>query len=298
MNAPNERKSRLGPGFAIVLAFCVFAAGLVLAFVVDPGLFGDTEVRAIERKKAANLARASLNLPLPGTPDLAGLGGRLAALNLTLGAPVLIRIFKREFELELWIARDGAFHKFATYPICRWSGRLGPKFSTGDRQAPEGFYTVDNDQMNPNSRWHRSFNLGFPNAFDQVHGRTGSALMVHGGCSSAGCYAMTNAVIDEIWQLTRAAFSGKQKRFQVQVYPFRMTDEVLAEHAESPHIGFWRNLKQGSELFEQTSVPPVVTACGNSYRFSPGTSTESASTLIADCATPRLSERVRAKKAL
>ena len=109
---------------------------------------------------------------------------------------------------------------------------------------------------------------------------------------------MTNAVIDEIWQLTRAALSGKQKRFQVQVYPFRMTGEALLEHAGNPHIGLWRNLKQGSDLFEQTSLPPVVTTCANSYRFSPGTSAESASTLIADCATPRLSERVRAKKAL
>jgi murein L,D-transpeptidase YafK len=264
----------------LVLVLGVFASGLVIAFLAKPDLFGDPERRAISRTRAANLARASINQTLPGTPDLTNLPGRLAALNLTQGAPVLIRIFKREFQLELWMARDGRFERFATYPICRWSGWLGPKVSTGDRQAPEGFYTVANDQMNPSSRWHRSFNLGFPNAFDQQHGRTGSALMVHGGCSSAGCYA------------------GKQKRFQVQVYPFRMSEENLAPLSDSPHIDFWRQLKQGSDLFDQTSVPPVVTACRNSYRFSPGTSAETAAALTVDCATPRLSERVRAKKAL
>ena len=82
--------------------------------------------------------------------------------------------------------------RFATYPICLWSGRLGPKLREGDRQAPEGFYTVSAEQLNPNSRWHRSFSLGFPNAFDQAHGRTGSFIMVHGGCPSIGCYAMTD----------------------------------------------------------------------------------------------------------
>ena len=115
-----------------------------------------------------------LRQPLPGTPDLANLPGRLSAQGLALGAPVFIRIFKREFELELWMRRDGRFQRFAVYPICRWSGRLGPKLEEGDGQAPEGFYTVDAKALNPASRWHRSFNLGFPNAFDRAHARTGS----------------------------------------------------------------------------------------------------------------------------
>ncbi len=147
---------------------------------------------------------------------------------------MFVRIFKREFELELWMMRDGRFHRFATYPICKWSGQLGPKLATGDHQAPEGFYTVDETQLNPNSRWHRSFNLGFPNAFDKAHGRTGSFLMVHGGCGSVGCYAMTNGVIDEVWKLVTAALRGGQKRFQVQVLPFRLTDEALSSHGGYP----------------------------------------------------------------
>ena len=142
-----------------------------------------------------------------------------------------MRVFKREFELELWMKRDDTFHRFAVYPICRWSGRLGPKLAEGDAQAPEGFYTVDAKALNPASRWHRSFNLGFPNAYDRSHQRTGSFLMVHGGCSSIGCYAMTDAVVDEIWRLVTAALGKGQPRFQVQVFPFRMTAENMAQRA-------------------------------------------------------------------
>lgn len=296
---PNDsQRSSRGASLVVALVGCVFAAGLFIALLARPGLLGDPEQRAIERTRAFNLARASAGLPLPGTPDLASLDTRLSAHGLAHGAPILIRIFKREFELELWMMRDGRFHRFETYPICRWSGALGPKFQAGDRQAPEGFYTVSANQLNPNSRWHRSFNLGFPNAFDQAHGRTGSALMVHGGCSSAGCYAMTNAVVDEIWLLATAALAGRQKRFQVQVYPFRLSEAALAEHAGSTHIAFWRQLKQGSDLFETTWLPPIVSSCRNIYRFSPGLAAESASTIAADCATARLPAVTAAKKAL
>ena len=152
--------------------------------------------------------------PLAGTPDLAQLDERLAAHGVKLGVPVYVRIFKLESELELWMEKDGRFVRFATYPICLWSGRLGPKLREGDRQAPEGFYTVADEQLNPNSRWHRSFNLGFPNAFDQAHGRTGSFIMVHGGCVSIGCYAMTDPVVDEIWRLVTAALDSGQARFR------------------------------------------------------------------------------------
>lgn len=247
-------------------------------------MFSDPEMRRINRIRAANATRTALNLRLEGTPDLENLDARLASHGLTLGAPVLMRIYKNEFELELWMARDGRYHRFATYPICRWSGRLGPKIATGDRQAPEGFYTVSSNQMNPNSRWHRSFNVGFPNAFDAAHGRTGSALMVHGGCSSAGCYAMTNAVIDEIWKITTAAFAGgKQKRFQVQVFPFRLSDESLAKHSTSPHIEFWRQLKAGSDLFETQWLPPVASVCGGAYRFKAGRTLEPLPLTAANC---------------
>jgi murein L,D-transpeptidase YafK len=161
------------------------------------------------------------------------------------------------------------FERFAVYPICRWSGLLGPKVAEGDWQAPEGFYTVDAKALNPSSRWHRSFNLGFPNAFDRAHGRTGSYLMVHGGCSSIGCYAMTDAVIDEIWRLVSAALQRGQPRFHVHIFPFRMTDERLAGRSGTPWAGFWRDLKPGYDAFEATGLPPRVSVCQGRYAVSP-----------------------------
>jgi murein L,D-transpeptidase YafK len=222
----------------------------------------------IERQWRSTFAKNGLTLP--GTPDLANLDSRLAAHGLAAGNPIFLRIFKREFELELWMKRDGRFHRFATYPICKWSGELGPKLRQGDRQAPEGFYSVDAKALNPKSAWHRSFNLGFPNAFDRALGRTGSLLMVHGGCGSIGCYAMTNPVIDEIWRLVTAALGGGQQRFQVQVLPFRMTERNLEKYAGSPLAAFWMGLKPGYDLFEASQIPPKVSVCGKRYAFTAG----------------------------
>ena len=255
------------------------SAGIILITLVIIGLLfaplwlpwvpgGDTALIHFERSQRR--LRADLGLPMPGEPDLQRFSQRLAERSLMPGAPVLIRIFKKEFELELWMQREGVFHRFAIYPICRWSGRLGPKLKQGDQQAPEGFYTVDASALNPRSRWYRSFNLGFPNAFDRANGRTGSLIMVHGGCGSIGCFAMTNAQMDEIWRLVTAALGGGQQRFQVQVYPFRMSDEAIARYATHPEIAFWKNLKAGSDLFEATLLPPKVTVCKGRYRFEPG----------------------------
>jgi murein L,D-transpeptidase YafK len=292
---------------------CVIAA-LAFGFLVSIGslLFkqvsiGNPDVRAIEATRALYLTQVRLGVPLVGTPDLSNLDGRLAALGLQTGAPVLIRIFKLDFELELWMMRDGRYIRFATYPICRWSGSLGPKARQGDRQAPEGFYAVSAAQMNPHSRWHRSFDVGFPNAFDRSFGRTGSALMVHGGCSSAGCYAMTNPVIDEIWSLTTAALgmrpvaaahSARQKRFQVQTYPFRMTEQALEKRTSNPHIGLWRELKEGHDLFERTGLPPSASHCDGHYRFAAGAGGDGDVVNSARCATLNGPNKAELKKDL
>ena len=209
-------------------------------------------------------------LPLPGTPDLAKLDERLNAEGLQLGAPVFLRIFKLESELELWMEKDGRYRLFATYPICLWSGRLGPKLKEGDLQAPEGFYAVTKEQLNPNSRWHRSFNLGFPNDFDRSHGRTGSFLMVHGGCLSVGCYAMTDVVVDEIWRLVTAALDRGQPRFEVQVFPFRMTDRNVAMRKSDQWSAFWAELKRGYDAFERTHRPPAISVCDGRYVVAEG----------------------------
>jgi murein L,D-transpeptidase YafK len=244
---------------------------LLVAVWLGRDILFDWDHLQIRAERARRQEQAALGVPLAGTPDLAALDKRLAAEGLSLGAPVFVRIFKREFELELWMQRDDSFHRFAVYPICRWSGRLGPKLVEGDAQAPEGFYTVDNKALNPASRWHRSFNLGFPNAYDRSHQRTGSFIMVHGGCSSIGCYAMTDPVVDEIWRLVTAALAKGQPRFQVQVFPFRMTAENMAQREHERWLPFWQNLKRGYDLFEQTRVPPRVSACKGSYAFAAAT---------------------------
>ena len=81
----------------------------------------------------------------------------------------------------------------------------GPNFKEGDRQAPEGFYNIRPHQMNPKSSYYLSFNMSFPNKFDRTRGRTGSNLMVHGACSSAGCYSMTDEQVLEIYAFAREA---------------------------------------------------------------------------------------------
>jgi murein L,D-transpeptidase YafK len=190
----------------------------------------------------------------------------LAKGGMTQEAPIFVRIFKEESQLEIWKQKaDGRYHLFKTYPICNWSGGLGPKVNEGDKQSPEGFYTVTPGQMNPNSQFHLAFNLGYPNTYDKVNGRTGAALMVHGDCRSAGCYAMTDALIEEIYALAREAFRAGQTKFQVHAFPFRMTEENMKRHRNSKWHGFWRTLKAGYDDFELTRLPPKVTVCSRQY---------------------------------
>jgi murein L,D-transpeptidase YafK len=257
------------------LAALVFGGCVIAAIVNRPAdilrPFDTSDDAAIQRERAARYKTVSQGATLAGTPDLANLGGRLAEHGVAIGAPVFMRIFKREFELELWMKRDGRFHRFATYPICRFSGGLGPKLREGDKQAPEGVYTIGAKQLNPRSNWHRAFNLGFPNAHDAALGRTGSFVMIHGGCSSVGCYAMTDAVVDELWQIVTAALSAGQPRFQLQVFPFRMTDTNLNARAAEPWAPFWRDLKVAHDLFETTLLPPRVQVCNGRYNAAAAT---------------------------
>lgn len=190
----------------------------------------------------------------------------LGKKGMNVQAPIFIRIYKEESELEVWKLRDdGRYYHYKTYPICTWSGALGPKQRAGDRQAPEGFYTITREQMNPDSQHHLAFNLGYPNAYDKSLRRTGDALMVHGKCSSAGCYAMTDGLMEEIYSLAREAFIGGQDSFQVHAFPFRMTDANMARHAKNEWYPFWKTLKQGHDYFELTRQVPTVAICNRRY---------------------------------
>ena len=191
----------------------------------------------------------------------------LEAKGLAFGAPVFIRIFKEERALELWVKGDESFALFRSYDICNHSGGLGPKLKEGDRQSPEGFYRVGKGALNPNSSYHLSFNLGFPNAYDRSQGRTGSFLMVHGACASIGCYAMTDAKIEEIYVLVEAALNAGQEAVPVHAFPFRMTEARLAREVGNRWHGFWRDLKAGYDAFEAEGVPPAIRVSGGQYRI-------------------------------
>ena len=192
----------------------------------------------------------------------------IEAKHMDKDSPILVRIFKEEAELEVWKKnRDGEFALLKTYPICRWSGDLGPKKKEGDRQAPEGFYTITPGQMNPNSNYYLAFNTGYPNAFDRAWNCTGSELMVHGDCSSRGCYAMTDEQIQEIYALARDSFFGGQKEFQFEAFPFRMTALNMAKHRNNPNFAFWKMIKEGYDHFEATHQEPKVAVCEKRYVF-------------------------------
>jgi len=178
--------------------------------------------------------------------------------ELSLGSPVFMRIFKDPAVLEVWVQLERDYQLFRAYPICAFSGTPGPKLKEGDRQAPEGFYSVASEQMNPNSSYHLSFNLGFPNEYDRAKGRTGSFLMVHGDCRSVGCYAMGDEAIEEIWTIAVAALKGGQSTFAVHCFPFPLTEENLERHADHDWIEFWRELKPGFDFFEKQRVPPAI----------------------------------------
>src|SRR6201747_2034127 len=188
--------------------------------------------------------------------------------DMDLQSPMLVRLFKQEAELEIWKQdRSGRFALLKTYPICRWSGDLGPKVREGDRQAPEGFYNISPAQMNPQSAYYLSFNTGYPNAFDRSLGRSGSQLMVHGDCSSRGCYAMTDEQIAEIYSLGRESFFGGQKPVKSQPSPVKMPPVNMARNRNNPNMPFWKMIKEGYDHFEATKQEPKVDFCEKKYVF-------------------------------
>ncbi len=230
----------------IVRACCAAASFLVLV-----GCQGVLDLDARE------------NAPVPKE-----LIAKMKAKGMSPSAPIMVRVFKDEDVLEVWKQKgNGTYALLESFEICKWSGKFGPKFKEGDRQAPEGFYDINKWQMNPKSSYHLSFNIGFPNAYDRAHDRTGTHLMVHGACSSAGCYSMTDEQVQVIYALARDAFDGGQERFQFQAYPFRMTPKNMAKHRDHEHFEFWQMLKRGYDHFELTNVPPKVDVCEKRYVF-------------------------------
>jgi len=194
------------------------------------------------------------------------LPAELAELQLQLGQPAFIRIFKESREFELWLkSTDKAWKLFRNYSIAGFSGSLGPKTKEGDLQAPEGFYAVTQRQLNPASSYHLSFNIGYPNAYDHAHQRTGSLIMVHGDTVSIGCFAMTDPLIEEIYLIVEAALKTNVT-VPIHIFPFRITEERLQKEQDSPHIDFWKNLRPAHDLFEKERRVSQITVVNGRYQ--------------------------------
>jgi murein L,D-transpeptidase YafK len=243
-------------------SFALFRASLVRALTASAVLAGALTLAGCYGDDGYQLpTRAMKEL----SPEMLTL---LDQKNMPKESPILVRIFKEESELEVWKQDTTArYELLKVYPICRWSGGLGPKVKEGDRQAPEGFYPITPGLMNPNSSYYLAINIGFPNAFDKANGYSGAFLMIHGDCSSRGCYAMTDEQIGEIYSLAREAFLGGQKAFQVQAYPFRMTPANMARHRDNPNLAYWKMIKVGNDHFEVSHQEPKVDVCEKHYVF-------------------------------
>src|ERR1700735_1389188 len=234
---------RRGTAVGLTIAACVWIAGC------DDSYLDQSPGRSQQPISAATLAQ-------------------MESLDTTPSSPTLIRTYKKEAELEIWkMKSSGEYALLKAYPMCRWSGQLGPKKREGDMQVPEGFYTIAPGQMNPNSHYYLAFNVGYPNAYDRAYGRTGGSVMVHGVCSSAGCFSMTDDQVADIYAIARDSFAGGQREIQLQSYPFHMTAENMAKFRLDPNIDFWKNLKDGSDHFEVTKNEPSVLVCGKHYVF-------------------------------
>lgn len=190
---------------------------------------------------------------------------RLEKIGVEQGNPMFIRIFKEERMLEIWYLKHGRYQRFTSYPICYYSGPLGPKKQQGDKVSPEGFYRVTRRALNPYSQYYKSFDLGFPNQYDRHKGYTGNYLMVHGDCVSVGCYAMTDQQMDEIYKLTESSLKNGQPYVPVHVFPFRMTNARLTKEKQSPHYQFWQELKEGYDYFEHYHRVPNVGVANGKY---------------------------------
>jgi len=234
----------------IIISFCIF-----LVFPISS--FSQQKIPSSKRSREA-ISRVQPQLVQDFSDS-----------DLIFGAPIFIRIFKQEKTLEVWVKKQTNFRLFREYRICTYGSEdLGPKIRQGDGKAPEGFYLVTPNQLNPVSNFHLSFNLGYPNRYDRFHKRTGSALMVHGSCVSIGCYAMTDDKIEEIYAMADAAFRNGQKFFRVHIFPFKMTHENMKKHIESKWYMFWENLKEGYDFFEQNNyIPPNVEVLHGKYQF-------------------------------
>lgn len=205
----------------------------------------------------------------------AGLAAALRDLGLELPpAGIYVRVFKAEREVEVWVRGREAdrYVRLRRYPICQVSGALGPKRQEGDRQIPEGFYAIES--FNPQSDFHLSLRVNYPNASDRILGRRpslGGDIYLHGGCSTVGCVPVTDDHMRELYWLSVEARGSGLRKIPIHIFPTRMDSIGMAWLApfgatRSDLAPFWAQLKGGYEFFERhRRVPGVVTEADGSY---------------------------------
>jgi murein L,D-transpeptidase YafK len=208
-------------------------------------------------------------------------GARVAAMFVERGLPyptdVMFRVFKQERTFEVWglDPQSGRYVLVQDYPVCRLSGHLGPKTRRGDMQVPEGFYSID--VFNPQSRFHLSMRVNYPNQADLARGRfddrMGGDIFVHGGCATVGCVPVTDNVIEELYVLAVDARGNGQASIPIHIFPARMESEAMRSLFDEANGDFslwrfWLDLKAGYDWFETHRTEPAMTIDDDGfYRF-------------------------------
>ena len=249
-----------------------------------------------------SVAEASVPTAEPMLPKHLALRAALARAGLTLGSPIYVRVFKSNGKdgmfrtissvpgvwnewwipnlkrawVELWMqGRDRHYQLFKQYPVCTYTGNLGPKRVDADKQAPEGFYAIQSKGMNAQSAYYRSMDIGYPNAYDRMQGATGSNIKIHGMCISGGCFTMgephseDHQQIEELYTLVQAVHASGQTQVPVHIFPFPMTEENMALYLHANWMHFWNRLKPAYDLFERDRIPPEVHVINGEYVIAP-----------------------------
>lgn len=192
---------------------------------------------------------------------------KFRAAGVPYPGKIFLRWFKREAELEVW-ARGGAddFRLVARYPILKSSGGPGPKRREGDKQVPEGIYVID--RFNPQSLYHLSLGLNYPNAADRVLSdakKPGGDIFIHGKDVTIGCAPLGDPGIEEVYLAALDARDAGQAQIAVHIFPARMqgaawTEFAAAATARRPELAdFWAQLQPIYAAFEQRRVVPEAT---------------------------------------
>ncbi len=178
-----------------------------------------------------------------------------------------IRSFKYDRQLEVWVKDNlkEPYKLFKTYKICMQSGTTGPKRMEGDYQVPEGFYHIND--FNPNSSYHLSLGLNYPNASDRILSdslRPGSAIYIHGNCVSVGCIAISDEPIEELYTMASAVRLQGQEFIPVHVFPVKYSvkksnDYLLESIKENAYLeSFNKNIKEVFDYFEANKQLPII----------------------------------------